>query len=309
MMRDLYNALPLPDDRPITSICVVEDLAGCPPNYTAVSKTHDQDIDADLYKDGFFRRVTRYMCHSKTEGYMGYVVVDLSILPDRDSRLPGFTLIEQTIDSSQKAFKKKQLAYKQVPRNMATQTVTDIIILSRSKVAPEGFTLVGEMNGLCICYKPGPPPMPQSDKQMQGPSPVVLPYGVAPGARGSIGSAAGESSGLYPGLSGPSPARPAPYPPSAAPSPVHGAPPPLPPRNPLPYSSPTQSDHNTNTLYGPTHSALFGVPFTVNKKYVNSSNGSSSMIPTFTKKSRQQIEDEYYYSFTLEQDIVQRPTS
>lgn len=38
MMRDLYNALPLPDDRPITSICVVEELIGCPPNYTAVSR-------------------------------------------------------------------------------------------------------------------------------------------------------------------------------------------------------------------------------------------------------------------------------
>lgn len=78
--------------------------------------------------------------------------------------------------SGQKAFKKKQLCYKQVPRNMATQTVTDIIIMSRSKVAPEGFTLVGEMNGLCVCFKPGPAPTPQYNKPtVAGSSP--LPYG------------------------------------------------------------------------------------------------------------------------------------
>lgn len=60
---------------------------------------------------------------------------------------------------------------------MATQTITDIIILSRSKVAPEGFSLVGEMNGLCICIKPGPAPTPQYNKPVaQTSSP--LPYGL-----------------------------------------------------------------------------------------------------------------------------------
>ena len=60
---------------------------------------------------------------------------------------------------------------------MATQTITDIIILSRSKVAPEGFSLVGEMNGLCICIKPGPAPTPQFNKP--GPTSSPLPYGYA----------------------------------------------------------------------------------------------------------------------------------
>lgn len=65
-----------------------------------VSKTHDQDIDADLYKDGFFRRVTRYLCHSKVDGYMGYVVEQLAIVTDRDSRPTGYTIVEQTFDTS-----------------------------------------------------------------------------------------------------------------------------------------------------------------------------------------------------------------
>ncbi|XP_076056822.1 multivesicular body subunit 12-like Mvb12 [Oratosquilla oratoria] len=305
MMRDLYNALP--DDRPITSISVVEELAGCPVNYTAVSKTHDQDIDADLYKDGFFRRVTRYLCHSKTEGYMGYIVENILIINDRDCRPTGFTIIEQTQDTGQKAFKKKQICYKAVPRHMASQSVTDIIILSRSKVAPEGFTLVGEMNGLCICYKPGPvPPAPTPNKSSAQPSSSPLPYGVNPA--GGVSSSTGGNGALYPGLS---PSRPAPQPPGGPVSGPLSPPPPLPPRNiGAPYNSPSHASRDTSTLYGPPQSALFGVPFTLNQKYVKSSqNGSTSNIPNPGKKSRQQVEDEYYYSFTLEQDVLQRPTS
>ena len=79
--------------------------------------------------------------------------------------------------TGQKAFKKKQICYKAVPRNRAVQTVTDIIILSRSKVAPEGFVLVGEMNGLCICYKPGPPVQPQFNKPPGSAGSPHLPYG------------------------------------------------------------------------------------------------------------------------------------
>ena len=40
--------------------------------------------------------------------------------------------------------------------------VTDIIILSKSKKAPEGFTLAGEMHGLMICYKSAPLPLERS---------------------------------------------------------------------------------------------------------------------------------------------------
>lgn len=38
--------------------------------------------------------------------------------------------------------------------------------------------------------------------------------------------------------------------------------------------------------------ALFGVPFVVNKRYLNAGESATPPIPTFSKKSRQQIEDE-----------------
>ena len=41
-MKELYNTLALPDDRPVTALCVVEETSKCPLGYTIVAKTHDQ---------------------------------------------------------------------------------------------------------------------------------------------------------------------------------------------------------------------------------------------------------------------------
>ncbi|KAL7646507.1 UNVERIFIED_CONTAM: hypothetical protein RMT77_001758 [Armadillidium vulgare] len=290
MMRDLYNSLPLPDDRPITSLCIVEEISGCPPNYTVVSKTHDQDIDADLCKDGFFKRISRYLCHSKTEGFFGYVVEHILILNDKESRPAGYTILEQTSDTNQRAFRKKQLCYKAVPRHMATQTITDIIILSRSKVAPSGFSLFGEMNGLSICYKPGPATgSGGSDSQKQTVA-SSLPYSVNPNGRGSISSIGSGNSGIYPvlpeNLRPKVPSRQAPLPPG--------------------MEKPQYSENSSDSIYDSAQSSISGIPFILNKKYVENSLEEENASTNF--KSRQQIEDEYYYSFALEQDIANRTT-
>lgn len=43
----------------------------------------------------------------------------------------------------QKACRKRQLCYKLTKKCLASYAITDIILLSRSKKAPEGFNLVG----------------------------------------------------------------------------------------------------------------------------------------------------------------------
>lgn len=43
----------------------------------------------------------------------------------------------------QKAWRKRQLCYKLIRKSQATYAITDIILLSRSKRAPDGFNLVG----------------------------------------------------------------------------------------------------------------------------------------------------------------------
>ena len=43
-------------------------------------------------------------------------------------------------------------------KNSVFLAITDIIILSKTKKAPEGFTMGGEINGLVLCYKSAPLP-------------------------------------------------------------------------------------------------------------------------------------------------------
>ncbi|KAG8230925.1 hypothetical protein J437_LFUL002957, partial [Ladona fulva] len=112
MMHEVYNTLP--DDRPITAIGVVSDPEKCPPGYIVVSRTHDQDSDADLWKEGFFGRKTRYICLSKTEGIGGthlggngpppppaadLIVQSVTVINDKEMPPDGYSLIPRTIDS------------------------------------------------------------------------------------------------------------------------------------------------------------------------------------------------------------------
>uniref|UniRef100_A0A1B0C0F2 MABP domain-containing protein n=1 Tax=Glossina palpalis gambiensis TaxID=67801 RepID=A0A1B0C0F2_9MUSC len=70
----------LPDNRPITSLQIVEDYEKCPKNFTSIHRTYDQDADADLWRENnilFGRQTTRYLCLSKTEGLPDYVLETL----------------------------------------------------------------------------------------------------------------------------------------------------------------------------------------------------------------------------------------
>ncbi|XP_011883340.1 PREDICTED: multivesicular body subunit 12B isoform X1 [Vollenhovia emeryi] len=150
----------LPDDRPITAISVVEDLDKCPPNFTVVSRTYDQDTDADLWRESglFIKKKGRYICFSKTEGQPDCVVEDIVVINERDTPPEGYSMISYTVDSRQKAWRKKQVCYKIRSKDLCAKAVTDIIICSRiihkdSKLAPIGFSAAGIINGVRVCYK------------------------------------------------------------------------------------------------------------------------------------------------------------
>ncbi|KAH8281271.1 hypothetical protein KR018_005132 [Drosophila ironensis] len=158
----------LPDNRPITSLHIVEDFERCPKNFSAINRTYDQDSDADLWRDYsiFGRQNTRYLCLSKSEGLPEYVVETLQVIAEKTMPPKEFSLLSRTADSDQKAWRKRQIAYKLSKRGTVAQAVTDIILCSKLKVAPDGFKLAGDINGVLICYKTGvipvrlPPPVP-----------------------------------------------------------------------------------------------------------------------------------------------------
>lgn len=68
----------------------------------------------------------------------------------------GFSILTRTADSEHKAWRKRQICYRLAKRGSVTQAVTDVILCSKTKMAPEGFSLAGELNGVTVCFKSGP---------------------------------------------------------------------------------------------------------------------------------------------------------
>uniref|UniRef100_A0A1B0C0F1 Multivesicular body subunit 12A n=1 Tax=Glossina palpalis gambiensis TaxID=67801 RepID=A0A1B0C0F1_9MUSC len=88
------------------------------------------------------------------------------VIAEKTTPPKGFSLLSRTADSEQKAWRKRQLSYKLSKRGIATQAITDIILCSKLKIAPQGFKMAGDLNGILICYKTAtqptrlPPPVP-----------------------------------------------------------------------------------------------------------------------------------------------------
>ena len=76
-------------------------------------------------------------------GISNLVVEEIAIISEKGTPPQGFSLISKTVDTEQKPWRKRQLCYKLSDRQNTRRAVTDIIVCSRLKKAPEGFTLVG----------------------------------------------------------------------------------------------------------------------------------------------------------------------
>lgn len=281
MSNKILNAFSrtLPDDRPITALQVVESIDKCPAGFYPVSKTYDQDQDADLWREGsFIRKRTRYLCLSKTEGFPNFVVKEIVVINEKSLPTEGFSLLSKTADSEQKAWRKKQISYRLANRRFTTEAVTDIIICSRLKKAPEGFEFAGEINGVIVCYKMGnvqdteaPPSNPNGYI-----SPNARPPERPPKPNQHMYPQLNEGDHDYEILNPPGyvPARPAPQPPSS-------------------------NQHSTHTLNA-NFNGLEGVPFVLNSRYVGTQNSERMQFPIIKAKTMQQLLKDYDYPFTVE---------
>ncbi|XP_072393257.1 multivesicular body subunit 12B [Diabrotica undecimpunctata] len=278
----------LPDDRPITAIQIIENLDKCPRGFFAINKTYDQDSDADLRESSIFKSSSaRYLCLSKTEGLPNFVVQEILVLGDKANPPKGFSLLNKTADSEQKAWKKKQICYRLVNRKDIKTAVTDIIICSRLKKAPSGFSFAGELNGVTLCYKMGNVQDSQANSNDQfpperPPKPNVIPTGVPvyPPLANTDHDYEILRPGAYPSVlpGGPGgPTRPAPKPPA-----------------------PVQHQNSTHTMNGPSHMGLDGVPFIVNPKFLTTSNQDRFQFPRIKARTMQQLIKDYNYPFTVE---------
>jgi ESCRT-I complex subunit MVB12 len=157
-LESLMNILPC--DRPIKSIQLIENYESCPAHFVPLHKTLDTDSDADLLKENilFGKRNTRYLCISKTEGLPNFVLEKIRIIGNNENLAnEGFISIKSTADTNQKAWRKKQLVYKLSKTENVTECITDIILMTKNnRQPPEGFTYLGELEKVHICYKLAP---------------------------------------------------------------------------------------------------------------------------------------------------------
>ncbi|XP_033607367.1 multivesicular body subunit 12A isoform X2 [Cryptotermes secundus] len=262
MMHQVYKTLP--DDRPIMSIHVIEDPDKCPTGFVVVSRTHDQDSDADLWREGSFfgKKCTRYICLSKTEGITDYIIESVAIINEKEVPPDGYALITRTADTDQRAWRKRQLCYRLARRNQAASAVTDIIVMGRLKKAPNGFSLAG--------LSPAPTYLPHFNSPQ--------PYSAAAVVNKAPinGEAGGESPHEYEQLVSLQPSRPAPKPPGA-------------------------STHGTYATIA-AYSGLDGVPFILNPSLQNLSHRHTHQIPVIKSKTKHELNKEYDYDFRVERE-------
>lgn len=74
--------------------------------FAKVSRTYDQDTDADLWRETglFIKKKGRYICFSKTDGLPHCIVEDITIINEREMPPEGYSVISHTIDSSEHIF-------------------------------------------------------------------------------------------------------------------------------------------------------------------------------------------------------------
>lgn len=256
-----------------------------------ISKTYDQDQDADLWRESgsFLKKKTlRYLCLSKTEGLPNFVLKEIHVVNDKSLPPEGYSLLNKTADSEQKAWRKKQICYKLSNKNNIKLAITDIIICSRLKKAPEGFTLAGEINGVIVCYKMGN----AQDTQNGGAAAGVNAQNIdRPPDRPPK-----PTSGAYPSLSDDGDYE------ILNPSVIPGyRPAPPPPTGVQPHRPPVQ--HQTSTLNS-HFGVLEGVPFVLSPRLTNNRNSTKPQIPIIKARSRAQVLKDYNYDFRLERHSV-----
>ncbi|XP_022319077.1 multivesicular body subunit 12B-like isoform X1 [Crassostrea virginica] len=270
-------------DRPITQVAIVSDPARCVPGFTLIDRTYDRKDDADLWRDGLFgRRVARYLCVEKMPPPPGGdVLVDVTVIGERDVIPAGFTCVDFTSDTREKAVKKKMLCVRYMSSDLTNDAICELILLGKGiRRPPNGYTLVGELNGMGLCYKMASfrKPGVQRDSHQghaneasfhtQGYSTQSTPINMS-----SLGSSL--------------PYNPNPY------------------KKNGPLERGTSFTEAANALQGhQTITALQGLPFELNRKVF--SDDLNITIPQIPYKTIMDIENQYKYDFSVERSAAAR---
>ncbi|XP_060070046.1 multivesicular body subunit 12B-like isoform X2 [Ylistrum balloti] len=263
-------------DWPITSVTVVTDPSKCPAGFTIIDKTYDKRDDADLWRDGYFgKRICRYMCVERSAPSINKdVLVDVAVINDKDPIPAGFTCIDSTSDSREKAMKKKMLCVRYMSCTLTNDAIAELIILSKGvRRPPNGYNLVGELNNMALCFKMAAFRSPTTDTQQNNAAPTYMPNTPNYNKESPLNNMGGVGTAL-------------------------------------PYAINPAANHarpgldRTNSIAGMgSNHPLSGVPWQINPRYTEMARLQDITLPQIGYKSIMDIENEYSYSFNIERSV------
>ncbi|XP_034750519.1 multivesicular body subunit 12A [Etheostoma cragini] len=265
--------------RPVTSVAWTSNSSTCPKDFTLISLT--EDGAAANFTRSFAIKSGYYLCYSK-DLTGGMVVSDIQLISDKNSIPHGYCYIAEHLEAKASVWKKKRVCVSIVPVGSVDTAVLDIKVTAKSKMMLQHYTYVGDIHGYVLWCRKG---------NFSNPTPQAKPRSV--------------SLDLHK-LSFEQPSAPLPLRPSN----------PIPP---LPNNKLSQRRHTLQTqvnldktadcsIQGIT--ALDGVPFSLHPKFDIQANGTAlqlgSQLNNIRIKSIQDIENEYNYTFAVEETAAKR---
>nr|XP_046263640.1 multivesicular body subunit 12A isoform X2 [Scatophagus argus] len=263
--------------RPITGVVWTSNSSTCPKDFILISIT--EDGAAANFTRSFGMKSGYYLCYSK-ELAGGMVVSDIRLISDKESIPHGYCYIAEHLEPKATVSKKKRVCVRVVPVGSVDTAVLDIKLTAKSKMMLQHYTYVGDIHGYVLWCRKG---------YFSSPIPQAKPRSVSLDLRGlSLDQSPA-----------PQPLRPSNPPPA------------------LPYNKLSQrrcSLHTKDNLDKPADSsiqgitALDGVPFSLHPKFDIQANGTtlSSPLNSICIKSLQDIENEYNYTFVVEESAAKR---
>ncbi|XP_034400293.1 multivesicular body subunit 12A [Cyclopterus lumpus] len=263
--------------RPVTAVAWTSNTSTCPIDFTLISIT--EDGAAANFTRSFAMKSGYYLCYSKNLT-AGVVVSDIQLISDKESIPHGYCYIAEHLESKASVWKKKRVCVRVVPVGSVDTAVLDIKVTAKSKMMLQHYTYVGDVHGYVLWCRKGhfSSPMPQAK-----PRSVSLDM-----HRISLE----QPSALLP-------LRPS--------NPLHL----------LPQNKMSQRRHSLNIKDNSDKpadtqgiTALDGVPFSLHPKFDIQANSMAlqlnSQLNNIRIKSFQDIENEYNYTFAMEESAAKR---
>ncbi|XP_030636691.1 multivesicular body subunit 12A [Chanos chanos] len=262
--------------RPVTAIAWTSSSSTCPGQFTLITQT--EDGAAASFTRAFGLKSGYYLCYS-LDLSGGMVVSDVRVISDKETIPHGYCYIPEFLENRASVWKKKRVCVRIVPSDSVNTAVLDIRLTTKSKMMLQQYTCLGDMLGYVIWCRKGP---------FSGPVPKAKPRSLSLELRQLS-------------LDGATPLLPL----------RQSNPPPAPPkmsrrRNNLETKEPAETACDGSTVI--SISAMDGVPFALHPKFEAQSNKQAPLtsLSDIRIKSVQDIENEYNYTFAVEELAARR---